>query len=103
MMVWVETGTAPGAIPTSTTAEESSFGQPDGAAPKGGRPPALDLGVAPLPQMSRPVFPWPATAAFTGTGAWTDAAGWTQGPDAETVPLRDWAGADLFTPYAPVN
>lgn len=101
MMAWVEQGQAPGAITTTSTAEESSFGQPDGAAPKGGMPPARDLGVAPLPQMSRPVFPWPATATFSGKGDWTDAANWAQGSDAQTVPLRDWAGADFFAPFVP--
>ena len=60
-----------------------------------------DLGVAPLPQMTRPVHPWPATAAFTGQGAWADAANGTQGPDAGTLLLRDWAGADFLAPYLP--
>ena len=103
MIAWVEEGQAPGAILTSSTEEASSFGQPDGAAPRGERMPARDLGVAPLPQMTRPVYPWPATAAYTGQGDWTDAANWTQGPDAQTVALRDWAGADFFAPYSPEN
>jgi feruloyl esterase len=104
MLAWVETGTAPDAILTASTAEVSTFGQPDGiGGGHGGRPPAVDLGVAPLPGMSRPVWPWPATAAFSGSGDAADAATWARGPDAEIVALRDWAGADFFAPYRPEN
>jgi hypothetical protein len=104
MLAWVETGTAPEAILTATTADASTFGQPDGVeggGPNG--PPAADLGVAPLPPKSRPVWPWPATAAFSGSGDPTGAAAWVRGPDAEIVALRDWAGADFFAPYTPEN
>ena len=104
MLAWVETGTAPEAILTATTAEASTFGQPDGVeggGPNG--PPATNLGVAALPDMTRPVWPWPATAAFSGTGDPTDAAAWVRGPDAEIVALRDWAGEDFFAPYTPEN
>ena len=97
----METGIAPDAIATATTAETSTFGQPDGVEGGGGHPPARDLGVAPLPDMTRPVFPWPATAVFSGSGNPHDAANWTRGPDAEIVALRDWPGADLFTPFTP--
>jgi hypothetical protein len=99
MLDWVEQGKAPGAVITSTTAEVSRFGQPQGVAGGGHGMPQADLGVAPLPEMTRPAYPWPATAAFTGNGNWTDATNWTQWPDAETVALRDWAGADFFTPF----
>lgn len=101
IMAWVESGTAPDAILTSTTAPESSFGQPEGVQPKGGMMQPKDLGVAPLPAMTRPVYPWPATAAYAGSGDPTDAANWTKGADAETVALRDWAGSDFFAPFTP--
>jgi hypothetical protein len=100
MLTWVEQGKAPGEVMTSTTAEVSTFGQPQGVGGGHGMPQA-DLGVAPLPEMTRPVYPWPATAAYTGKGDWKDAANWTRGPDAETVALRDWAGADFFAPFTP--
>lgn len=103
MMGWVETGTAPDAVIARTTAETSGFGQPDGGAPRGGRPAMLDLGVAPLPDMSRPVWPWPATAALTAGADPTQADSWTKGPDRETVGVRDWPGADLFAPYTPAK
>ena len=104
MLAWVETGTAPGAILTSTTAQVSTFGQPDGGdGGHGGMPPPAALGVAPLPDMTRPVWPLPATARYIGSGDPNVAASWTQGPDAEIVALRDWAGADFFTPYMSEN
>lgn len=104
MLAWVETGTAPGAILTATTAEVSTFGQPEGVAGgHGGMPPSADLGVAALPDMTRSIWPWPATAAYIGSGDATAAATWVQGPDAEIVPLRDWAGADFFAPFTPEN
>jgi len=101
MMAWVETGAAPDAIQTATTAKVSTFGQPDGVADGGHGMPAADLGVAPLPDMTRPVYPWPATASYTGSGDPLQAANWARGPDAAVVPLRDWAGADFFAPFTP--
>ena len=93
MLAWVETGTVPGAILTSTKAEVSTFGQPDGGdGGHGGMPPPADLGVAPLPDMTRPVWPWSETARYIGSGDLNVAASWTQGPD-----------ADFFTPYTPEN
>jgi feruloyl esterase len=102
-MAWVEGGAAPDAILTASTSEVSSFGQPDGVERKDGRPPQADLGVPPLPEMSRPVWPWPATAQWSGSGEFTDAATWTKGPDAQIVALRDWAGADFFAPFSPAE
>lgn len=99
MTSWVEDGAAPDAIMTATAGETSSFGQPDGVTDsKGGRQ-AMDLGVTPLPDMERPVYPYPHVASWSGQGDVTKAAGWTKGPAAEIVRLRDWPGADLFTPY----
>ena len=100
MMAWVEDGAAPGAIVTATAGEASSFGQPDGVGGGGGRPAPLDLGVAPLPEMTRPVYPYPHLAGWSGEGDVHDAATWSEGPAAEIVRLRDWPGADLFAPYA---
>lgn len=100
MMAWVEDGAAPGAIMTATAGEASSFGQPDGVGGGGGPPAPLDLGVVPLPEMTRPVYPYPHLAGWSGEGDVHDAATWSEGPAAEIVGLRDWPGADLFTPYA---
>ncbi|WP_171060884.1 tannase/feruloyl esterase family alpha/beta hydrolase [Poseidonocella sp. HB161398] len=99
MMDWVESGKAPETVLTRSTAETSSFGQPDGVGEGGGRRPMADLGVAALPDMTRPVYPWPHVSAFSGEGDYTDAASWSEGPAAQVVALRDWPGADLFGTY----
>jgi PrpF protein/Tannase and feruloyl esterase len=103
-LAWVETGTAPGEILTASTAEVSTFGQPDGVeGGHGGMPPPADLGVATLPEMTRRVWPWTATAAFGGMGDATDSEGWVQGPDADTVALRDWAEAHFLARDLPAG
>ena len=99
MLAWVEDGIAPGAVVATSSEERSSFGQPDGGDQHGGPPPQADLGVAPLPAMTRPVYPWPHVAAYAGQGEMTAADNWTEGPAAEVVLIRDWPGADLFGPY----
>ncbi|MCX8999841.1 tannase/feruloyl esterase family alpha/beta hydrolase [Rhizobiaceae bacterium BDR2-2] len=105
MMAWVEGGSAPDVIITRSASEASSFGAPDfdgkGEAPQhgGNRPPRAST----LPAMTRPVYPWPAVARYTGTGDVTEAANWEKGGPAGVVPLRDWPGADLFGPYTPTD
>lgn len=59
------------------------------------------LNVTPLPAMTRPVYPYPHVARYKGAGDYTDAANWEKGPAAESVPLHDWPGTDLFRPYSP--
>lgn len=103
MMAWVEGGKAPDAILTASTAQTSSFGQPAGGGRRSGGMPIKDLGVAPLPAMSRPVWPYPATAALKAGTEYTEAENWTRGPDAPIVTTRDWPGADLFAPYTPTE
>lgn len=100
---WVEGDEAPDAILTASTAETSSFGQPAGGGRRDGGMPMKDLGVAPLPAMSRPVWPYPATAALKAGTNYTEAENWTRGPDAPIVTTRDWPGADLFAPYTPTE
>ena len=56
--------------------------------------------MTPPPEMTRPVYPYPDLAVYSGAGPPTDAANWTRGAPAPVVRLRDWPGADLFAPYA---
>ena len=100
MLAWVEDGQPPDAVLTASSAETSTFGQPDGGASGGHHPAAQDLGVAPLPAMTRPAYPYPHVALWSGQGDVYDAANWGKGPAAEIVTTRDWPGADLFAPYA---
>lgn len=101
MMAWVEDGIAPDAIMTASEGAPSDFGQPEGPGDEDGarHPQRLDLGVTPLPAMTRPVYPYPHVARWSGEGDPNDGANWTKGPAAEIVTLRDWPGVAFFTPY----
>ncbi|NVO23967.1 tannase/feruloyl esterase family alpha/beta hydrolase [Donghicola mangrovi] len=101
MMDWVEGGVAPDAVMTSSTSVVSNFGMPDlgDGAPQGRPEPAI-LGVAPLPDMTRPIYPYPYTAAYSGAGNVTDGANWSRGEPAQIVNTRAWPGADLFGAFS---
>ena len=47
--------------------------------------------------MSRPVYPYPATAEYTGTREMTEAENWQQGPDAQIVALHDSLPGEDFS------
>lgn len=50
--------------------------------------------------MTRPVFPWPFTAMYNGTGYMYNASSWVLGPVAEIVSTRqNWPGSNLFGKY----
>jgi len=49
---------------------------------------------------SRPMFPYPALAKYAGTGDATSAANYSRGAALYTAPVPDWAGSDMFNPYA---
>ncbi len=50
---------------------------------------------------SRPVYPYPAVAMYSGTGDWKSAANYTQGPALYAAPPFSWAGASFYAPYTP--
>lgn len=101
MMVWVEGGHAPEALMTGTTRHRSNFGQPQGIAGTPAPTPASP--ASDRPEMTRPVYPWPAVASHTGSGSYTDAASWTRSASTHVVATRDWQGTDLFAPYVFVD
>lgn len=98
IMAWVESDHPPDAIMTRTASEGSDFGAPafGGSEKPIGEPKAS---APSLPEMTRPVYPYPAVARYTGDGAVHDAASWTKGGPAVVVRTRDWPGTDLFRPY----
>lgn len=105
MVDWVESGKAPDRIETVSAAPESRFGQPDFASAPGqnGPPPMKSLDVPQLPDMSRPVFPYPFMARYTGRGDWKQSANWEKGEAAEIVKLHPWPGAGFFAPFQPFD
>jgi feruloyl esterase len=104
MMAWVERGIAPGALPAEHIPQpvraqgvQGGPGGPGGPAGgfmgQGGQQPA---GPA---DMTRPIFPYPHTQKYIGTGDVRDAASFVQGP-AKPAPANvfEWFGADFYKP-----
>jgi hypothetical protein len=50
---------------------------------------------------SRPVFPYPALAKYTGQGDANDAANYVEGAPLYTAKTAEWAGQSFFEPYVP--
>ena len=106
IMAWVERGSAPDAI---VAAHQQGgprgplAGVPDG--PRGGPAAGLPAGgppaaaVPPKADRTRPVFPYPVTAKYNGTGSIDDAASFSAGKENPVAPARlDWFGAGFYTP-----
>jgi feruloyl esterase len=88
LMVWVERGIAPGTL-SGVHRARASGGMPQGAEPANAPPTAPDL--------TRPIYPYPYIARYTGTGDIRDAANFEKGP-ARPAPasLADWPGAKFY-------
>jgi hypothetical protein len=107
MMAWVEQGQAPDAVMTRSASGPSHFGAPAFGAltasregPQAGPPPGMrPPPQSNLPAMSRPVYPYPAVARYTGHGDVHDAENWGRGGPASVVTVRDWPGSGLFGVY----
>ena len=91
MMQWVESGIAPDKI----VASHSIGGGGPGGPPPGGRPPTIPLTV----DRTRPVFPYPTQAKYSGKGSIDTAANFVPVKDTElqTKDLR-WAGQSFYSP-----
>lgn len=50
---------------------------------------------------SRPVYPYPAVARYTGSGDWRDAGNYAAGAARYTVRTPSWPGSIFYVPYAP--
>ncbi|MCS0631117.1 tannase/feruloyl esterase family alpha/beta hydrolase [Telluria mixta] len=74
---WVEQGTAPGSVMT------------------------YKLDSAGAQTASRPVYPYPAVAQYTGSGDWHDGANYASGAPRYNVRTPSWPGSIFYTPYAP--
>jgi len=87
LMLWVENGIAPGALLATHIPGARPFG-----------PPPADY-VPPPPDLTRPIYPYPFIAQYTGEGSTKDAANFVQGP-ARPAPadLFNWFGAGFYTP-----
>jgi pimeloyl-ACP methyl ester carboxylesterase len=74
---WVEQGSAPGSVMTFKT--DSTGAQ----------------------TASRPVYPYPAVAQYTGSGDWHDGANYASAAPRYNVRTPSWPGSIFYVPYAP--
>ncbi|OWZ15299.1 hypothetical protein PHMEG_00011090 [Phytophthora megakarya] len=117
MLEWVESGTAPDAVetstPTNTGDSDSKFGQwaksgsgaggpPSGSAPKRNLAEVSASGSA-ATTVTRPVYPYPAVAKYKGSGDVNEAANFEKGGALYTKTTRTWLGEDFFKPYTPTK
>ncbi len=130
LQVWVEHGIAPGALPGAHTPQQARAqgggmggqggpGGPGGMAQGGpGGPEGMggggqggmggmgmggimgQGGAQAKPDLTRPIYPYPYLAKYTGKGDPKDAANFVQGP-ARPAPASvfDWWGANFYTPH----
>jgi pimeloyl-ACP methyl ester carboxylesterase len=75
MTGWVEQGTAPNAVMTYQTDASNAV------------------------TASRPVYPYPAVAKYTGSGDWKNGANYTQGEPLYNATTPTWAGIGFYSPY----
>lgn len=123
MLAWVESGTAPQEV-IAKTAKPNHFGIPGadrpagpppngmppaggpaaGGPPAGGPPPGM-MAMMPPPQpavqRTRPVYPYPYIAAYTGKGDPNDAKNFTRGEPLFNGTTPAWAGESFYHPYQP--
>jgi len=87
LMAWTELHQAPAQLTTFKTAAK-----PPGLGPPGGGPPHIVPGIRPIPDpapgyiASRPVYPFPTIAQYTGTGDPKDAANYKPAETPVTAP-----------------
>ncbi len=88
LTAWVEQGIAPGALVATHIPQRANNLGPGSAAQ-----------TVAEPDMTRPVYPYPYTAKYTGTGSITDAANFVQGPPMKVpASIYNWLGSSLYTP-----
>jgi feruloyl esterase len=89
LMSWVERGVAPEALPGAHVPRP-----PRGA---GASAPTASSAPVVAADLTRPIFPYPFTAKYTGQGSVNDAANFVQGP-AQPVNLPAWFGSYFYQP-----
>lgn len=103
LMAWVETGHAPERIVAGRPSvamrnlpplPPGAKGPPSGAMP----PPSLDpQGPQPV-NRTRPIFPYPLVARYTGKGSIDDADNFVAAQPADVPALPSWAGQTFYAP-----
>jgi len=90
LMTWVETGKAPYRLVASHKPSDSRLGPPGQSAAPGDE--KVDF--------TRPVYPYPVTTKYSGTGDPNDAKNFVEGPVSAASPESlKWLGSTLYTPH----
>ena len=101
IMAWVEGAHAPDALIASHKAGADPRG-PGTGAPSGGTGTSASPAnaEAKMPDRTRPIFPYPFTARFTGNGSSDDASNFVEGsPEPVPALLLNWLGSSFYTPH----
>ena len=108
IMAWVEQRSAPGKILATQQSLQPNApiaGVPNGM-PAAGRPgsmPPAGKQFAPpaaIPDRTRPVYPYPLTAQYTGKGSVNDARNFIAGPPNPVPAARlQWLGSSFYSPH----
>jgi hypothetical protein len=83
VLSWVEAGSAPHEIVTSTEDSSSS-------------------GSSSTVSRTRPAYPYPSVAKYTGSGDVNDAANWEEGDALYSNLTAYWLGVDFFDVFTPI-
>ncbi|MGE9552886.1 tannase/feruloyl esterase family alpha/beta hydrolase [Erwinia amylovora] len=106
IMQWVEDGHAPDKITTwqATSGDKNSFGQPttDHTSNTGGIA-ALNIQKIPSNAASRPVYPYPFYAVWSGHGDVSKASSYIKKPLSFRDNTYRWAGKDFYSGYKFIN
>ncbi|KAF1772462.1 Alpha/Beta hydrolase fold [Phytophthora cactorum] len=84
MLDWVESGSAPHEIMTSTEVDSS------------------ESGSSSTVYRTRPAYPYPSVAKYTGSGDVNDAANWEESDALYSNLTAYWLGVDFFDMFTPV-
>jgi len=99
LMVWVERGVAPGALPGAHLPRPAGGGEAGEPRGTGSDPTKLAPAPPAAADFTRPIYPYPVSAKYLGTGNIREAANFTEGP-AQPAPasLSDWFGSSFYAP-----
>ena len=95
LMVWVERGIAPGALVGAHIPRPAGGGGPGGPAD----PTKLAAEQPVTADLTRPIYPYPSSAKYVGTGSVRDAANFVAGPkQPASAELSEWFGSGFYSP-----
>jgi len=99
LISWVENAQAPKKLIASHLPSDSA---PHTGPPPMGENPQYPHVQTEMPDRTRPVFPYPLTAKYIGTGSTDDAKNFVAGPPspAPASMLKEWLGSPYYAPHS---